>query len=311
MTKTIQRQTTTAVIPEDMSEVKTVTYGKLQLPISDQHRELAAQAQYSMADHARVVKYAGKAGVEQLLRRIRTQEDLSKNLGAPTISDISKYDSSDQAIAVVGMIIEDRLKLRKTDNTLNAAQFAFLASDLVHEHPHITITELIYAITQGIRGRYGEIYNTIQIDTIYRWIDQYYATDRPSVLQIAKQRREAQSAPTPKVVDSKTAAANAKKLTEIAQAAAQARQLPKASKHITLNDLRQYCHHYSYNYDTYCRRIQKLAGRLLQQREDVTITLDAATQYLHSRVVMRHNKPGKVQEDREADRRYRVAYEGR
>lgn len=307
MTNKIQTHTSKlpGTISEDMTSsdgksIQIVQYGRMELAITDKHRALAKQAQYSPSDHARVIKYASTSATHKLLDRIRTIEDLSRNLGAPTLRNICDYDSDIQAASVVGMIINSRLKLRKTDKPLDPDQFKFLIPDIIMEHPHLSSSELIFAMTQGIRGRYGAIYNTVQIDTIYAWIDAYYHQDKPTALDIARRRREEKKLSATKstinhaqtLAQAKELGAKADKILEAATSHLQPDTTVKGA--VTFYHLVQYCNYYQYDYDKYVRRLNRLASKLLRQRDDITIPISEATLHLSNLVLRKHNDDNRV-----------------
>ena len=85
--------------------------------------------------------------------------------------------------------IAEVLLFTEIENVPGPQQIGFLAEQLKNDFPNMEIGEFIIALKNGIIGKYGAIYNSIRIDTIYQWFEKYYSITWPEIEANAARKR--------------------------------------------------------------------------------------------------------------------------
>lgn len=162
------------------------------IEIADRYKMLMQKAEYSGLDHRKVINLGTKATMEILCNRIKTSDDVSRNLGYPSLGDIAKYDRVKQASNMVYFSVSLFTGIINVTNKLPEVALRFISDDVVSSYPQLCISEIPYILRQGISGRYGEIYNALRVDTVIGWFEQYCNTERSEIYHSQIRRKQEQ-----------------------------------------------------------------------------------------------------------------------
>lgn len=111
----------------------------------------------------------------------------------PAISTVNKYQGREASKDAVIQIIAEAAALLNIGKNLQPHQIEFLAEDIVQDWFYLTIGEIRYIMQQGIRNRWGNIYDRMDVETVMGWIGQYDAIRTDMVERRAQKAAEAQS----------------------------------------------------------------------------------------------------------------------
>lgn len=111
----------------------------------------------------------------------------------PAISTVNKYLGREVSKDAVIQIIAEAAALLNIGKNLQPHQIEFLAEDILHDWFYLTIGEVRYIMQQGIRNRWGNIYDRLDVETVMGWIGQYDAVRTDAVERRAQKAAEAQN----------------------------------------------------------------------------------------------------------------------
>lgn len=111
----------------------------------------------------------------------------------PAISTVNKYLGREASKDAVIQIIAEAAALLNIGKNLQPHQIEFLAEDVLQDWFYLTIGEVRYIMQQGIRNRWGSIYDRLDVETVMGWIGQYDAVRTETVERRAQKAAEAQN----------------------------------------------------------------------------------------------------------------------
>lgn len=112
---------------------------------------------------------------------------------APAISTVNKYQGREASKDAVIQIIAEAAALLNIGKNLQPHQIEFLAEDIMQDWFYLTIGEIRYIMQQGIRNRWGNIYDRLDVETVMGWIGQYDAVRTDAVERRAQKAAEAEN----------------------------------------------------------------------------------------------------------------------
>lgn len=111
----------------------------------------------------------------------------------PAISTVNKYQGQEVSKDAVIQIIAEAAALLNIGKNLQPHQIEFLAEDILQDWFYLTIGEIRYIMQQGIRNRWGNIYDRLDVETVMGWIGQYDAVRTDMVERRAQKAAGAES----------------------------------------------------------------------------------------------------------------------
>jgi len=111
----------------------------------------------------------------------------------PAISTVNKYQGREVSKDAVIQIIAEAAALLNIGKNLQPHQIEFLAEDILQDWFYLTLGEIRYIMQQGIRNRWGNIYDRLDVETVMGWIGQYDAVRTDVVERRAQKAAEAQN----------------------------------------------------------------------------------------------------------------------
>lgn len=111
----------------------------------------------------------------------------------PAISTVTKYMGPEVSKDAVIQIIAEAAALLNIGKNLQPHQIEFLAEDILQDWFYLTIGEVRYIMQQGIRNRWGNIYDRLDVETVMGWIGQYDAIRTETVERRAQKAASAES----------------------------------------------------------------------------------------------------------------------
>lgn len=91
----------------------------------------------------------------------------------PALGMIAKELGENQARAVVVILLSEIVDFFNSSNTMNDSQVATTTDLIIEEYPYFKIDDLKLAFRNGMKGKYGEIYNRLDGSVIMGWLKQY------------------------------------------------------------------------------------------------------------------------------------------
>lgn len=109
-----------------------------------------------------------------LVKPATMDEAMSGN--TPTMATVRKYQGSEMAMGAVVTIIAEGAALLNIGKNLQAHQIEYLAEEIAREYYWLTLADLRYMMKQGIAGKYGEIYDRLDVQVVLGWLTKYVET---------------------------------------------------------------------------------------------------------------------------------------
>lgn len=108
----------------------------------------------------------------------------------PTLVSLKFYSADGEAyqIAVLMALLKEVADNLNIGKSFNNQQLAFAARQIAVEYYFLKISEIRYCFIQGILGRYGQIYDRIDISVLMDWLSKY---DAERCLVVEKQQQNA------------------------------------------------------------------------------------------------------------------------
>jgi hypothetical protein len=97
------------------------------------------------------------------------------NLNVPTLRQVSLAKGEDKAATLVEIALLNIRALLNIGGNLRDEQMNAIAVEIVNDFPLLKISEIVFAIKQGIKGGYGKIYDRVDLAVISDWLRQYGA----------------------------------------------------------------------------------------------------------------------------------------
>ena len=91
----------------------------------------------------------------------------------PALAMVARELGENHARAIVVILLSEVVGFFNASNTMNDAQVAMTTDLIIEEYPYFKIDDLKLAFRNGMKGRYGEIYNRLDGSVIMRWLKQY------------------------------------------------------------------------------------------------------------------------------------------
>lgn len=113
-------------------------------------------------------------------------------LQTPTVVSLKNYTEGGEAymIAVIMTIIKDVADNLNIGKSLNNQQLAFCARQIAAEYYFLKISEIRFCFMQGLMGRYGQIYDRIDISILMTWLGQYDSERAVAVEDLSRRKTE-------------------------------------------------------------------------------------------------------------------------
>lgn len=104
----------------------------------------------------------------------------------PALSTVRKYQGDELAKDAVVEIITEAALMLNIGKNLKTHQIEFLADEILLNWYYLTLEEIKYLMRQGITGKYGELYDRLDVAVISGWLERY---DEQRTAQIEKERQ--------------------------------------------------------------------------------------------------------------------------
>lgn len=75
--------------------------------------------------------------------------------------------------AVVVLLLDEVVSFFNASNTMEDTQVAFTTDMIIEEYPYFKIDDLKLALRNGMKGKYGEIYNRLDGSVVMAWLRKY------------------------------------------------------------------------------------------------------------------------------------------
>lgn len=91
----------------------------------------------------------------------------------PLLSTVKKYQGEGVAIASVKHIIGEASTLVNVGRNLTPQQVEFLAEEIIAQYFYLTLADIRFVMRQGVTGKYGELYERLDVQVVSGWFAQY------------------------------------------------------------------------------------------------------------------------------------------
>lgn len=91
----------------------------------------------------------------------------------PTVASVRKYHDEQVALDALVEIIADAAGLVNLGRNLKPNQIEFLADEILREYYYLTLGDVRFMMRQGITGKYGELYDRLDVQVVMGWIERY------------------------------------------------------------------------------------------------------------------------------------------
>jgi len=91
----------------------------------------------------------------------------------PAISTVKKYHGNGVAVASVSEIIAQAAALLNVGKNLQSHQIDFLACEILANWYWLTIGEVRFVMNSGVTGKYGELYDRLDVSVVCGWFEKY------------------------------------------------------------------------------------------------------------------------------------------
>ena len=136
-----------------------------------------------------------------IFKPAETYLNISANRYQPsrTLSQFQEMDH-DKTIAMISTILVKFFLLSGLqDIPAEPETIHFIAEEILNQHPSLEIGELVISCREGLSGKYGPLYKSIQIDTVGKWVNSDKENTWPIIeaKAIARQKEKASALPPP------------------------------------------------------------------------------------------------------------------
>ncbi len=91
----------------------------------------------------------------------------------PTIATARKYQGEEVAKYAVVEIVSQAAALLSISRNLQTHQVEFLADEILRDWYWLTLAEIRFFMLEGVRGKYGAIYDRLDVNVVLDWLAQY------------------------------------------------------------------------------------------------------------------------------------------
>lgn len=91
----------------------------------------------------------------------------------PTLATVKKYHGAEAAKDAVIEIIGQAAALLNVGKNLKPHQIEFIAVEILQEFYWLNVGEIRYVMMRGVRGEYGEVYDRLDAQVVFGWIEKY------------------------------------------------------------------------------------------------------------------------------------------
>lgn len=91
----------------------------------------------------------------------------------PSLGMLVKEWGENRARAVVVLLLEEVVSFFNASNTMEDTQVAFTTDMIIEEYPYFKVDDMKLALRNGMKGKYGEIYNRLDGSVIMGWLRKY------------------------------------------------------------------------------------------------------------------------------------------
>lgn len=91
----------------------------------------------------------------------------------PALSTVRKYHGDETAKYAVKEIIAEAASMLNIGKNLQAHQIEFMADEVLRDWYFLTLAEIKYLMRQGITGKYGELYDRLDVAVVSGWFERY------------------------------------------------------------------------------------------------------------------------------------------
>lgn len=115
-----------------------------------------------------------RASPEQYFKELqpRTIDDVFASF-EPSLGYVLKKDGVLVARAAVAYVIAETLDFFNVSETMNDSQVAFTTDLILEEYPYFKLDDLKLCFRNAMKLKYGNVYNRIDGQIIFRWLKQY------------------------------------------------------------------------------------------------------------------------------------------
>ncbi len=92
---------------------------------------------------------------------------------SPTIATIKKYQGIDPALAVVHGLVYDLRDSFSIGKNLSDRQLELLGEFILEDYYYLTIADLKLCFKNAIKGKYGKVYDRIDVQIVCEWLSTY------------------------------------------------------------------------------------------------------------------------------------------
>lgn len=91
----------------------------------------------------------------------------------PTLATVRKYHGEMQSLASVVEIVSEAAALMNVGKNLQSHQIEFIAGELTNQFYFLTIAEIRFFMLEGVRGKYGPVYDCLDVNRVFEWLNKY------------------------------------------------------------------------------------------------------------------------------------------
>jgi len=104
---------------------------------------------------------------------LSSKVSIQTSLVAPTLKTLEKKYGLDDLASLISMLILQTASYLNLSNNINEDQSLETAFLLLEKYPHETIDDFIVMFKNAKKGEYGEIYNRLDGQLIFKWMEKY------------------------------------------------------------------------------------------------------------------------------------------
>ena len=106
------------------------------------------------------------------LRKVKTALACVQS-GAPRLSELKKQVGEDKVLTLIEIWILDTNEFFNVNNKMSPVQIHQTALMLMQDFYYFNIADINYLFTQAKKGRYGELYGSIDGMKIFSWFEKH------------------------------------------------------------------------------------------------------------------------------------------
>jgi hypothetical protein len=123
-------------------------------------------------------------------RHIQNAET-AMSLATPSVSQLKNLRSEEYAIGILVILLKEVCDNLNISGTMTDAQIGFAAQMIASDYFFLKISELRFCFLSGLMGKYGKVYDRLDVGVLYEWLQQY-DKERASVLAERDRKRQSE-----------------------------------------------------------------------------------------------------------------------